>query len=172
MNTLRRVIAFSSAVAGLSALAVILAAPASASCAAPPQDSPHAFVGRVIATESDDRVASVRTTGGETVLVVGTPAPGEHSFTSVDRTYVVGGAYEFHPVNAAAPYEDNACTATERLRGDDIPVSLRDGATSAQALVGSPDQTGQTAAVAAVAGVAAVGGAGLWFGRRKVRATR
>jgi hypothetical protein len=37
--------------------------------------------------------------------------------TSVDRAFQVGGRYEFHPLNAAGPYRDNACTATHLIGG-------------------------------------------------------
>jgi hypothetical protein len=35
--------------------------------------------------------------------------------TSVDRTYEVGGRYEFHPLNDSDPYRDNDCTSTHRI---------------------------------------------------------
>ncbi len=79
---------------------VVMAAPvAYASCAGPAEPSPYAFVGRVVATESHDRVATILTITGQTVEVLGTPSPAENSLTSVDRTYVVGAWYEFHPIN-------------------------------------------------------------------------
>jgi hypothetical protein len=63
---------------------------------------------------SNGRVATVRTDDGRTVLVIGTPDPGAQA-TSVDRTFAVGARYEFHPVNDAPPYQDNACTATHEI---------------------------------------------------------
>jgi hypothetical protein len=33
----------------------------------------------------------------------------------VDRTYEDGATYEFHVLNDASPYEDNACTATKLI---------------------------------------------------------
>lgn len=146
---------------------LVMSGPAAyASCAAPPDPSPYAFVGRVVATESADRIATVRTTAGKTIQVVGTPSPGDNSVTSVDRTYVVGATYEFHPDNGSEPYEDNICTATTRLLGEAIPATLRDSEAS-------PDEASQSggdgnASVQAMAGVVVVGvgSAGLWLKRR------
>ena len=174
------------AATGLCGWVVVAAPPpAYASCAGPPEPSPQAFVGRVIATESDDRVATVRTTDGETVQVVGTPSPGENSATSVDRTYVVGATYEFHPYKGTEPYEDNICTATERLHGDEIPDELRgdlpaspgsdvpasDGDGGAAATLkpqpdGDEDNNDIVAAGAIAGAAAAASGAGLWLWRR------
>ncbi len=126
-------------------------------------------------------MATVRTVDGQTVKVLGTPAPA--GITSVDRSYAVGATYEFHPVNDAEPYEDNACTATERLSGGDIPTSLRDGAnagerpprseggTSAEDTLPESDRGDATALGAvAVAGVAVSGAGGLWMRRRRAGA--
>lgn len=99
---------------------------ASASCGPRPAPSPDAFVGTVVETELDGRQATVETADGDTVTVVGTPNPRPSTFTTVDRTFEVGATYEFHPVNSADPYEDNACTRTHQLRGDAIPAELRD----------------------------------------------
>ncbi len=99
--------------------------------------------------------------------MIGTSLPEGSSATSADSTYVVGATYEFHPNDDTDPYED-ICTATERLRGDDIPASLRDGATGADA--GPAPETGNDiAAVGAIAGGVAVAGAGtaaVWLRRR------
>lgn len=101
---------------------LLLAAPgaASASCATDrPPASPYAFVGTVIDTAKDNRVATVITDEGEQVKVVGTPASGWFAtgVSSTDRRYALGGRYEFHPVNASDPYQDNICTATRKLAG-------------------------------------------------------
>jgi urease beta subunit len=56
----------------------------------------------------------VRTDDGQVVVVRGTP-DAEAAITSVDRTYTVGARYEFHPINEASPFEDNACTGTRQL---------------------------------------------------------
>ena len=87
---------------------------ASASCAGQPTPSPHAFVGTVERTESAGRLAAVLTEGGREVEVRGGETR-EGVAASNDRTYDVGSTYEFHPVNAASPFQDNACTATRLL---------------------------------------------------------
>ncbi len=87
------------------------------SCAVQSLESPDAFTGVVVSTRSHDRVATVLTDAGARVLVWGTPDIGS-AVTSVDRTYEVGGRYEFHPTNSASPYQDNACTATHLLESD------------------------------------------------------
>ena len=117
--------------------------PASASCAGTPLRSAAAFTGVVTATPSAGRVATVRTDAGVTVEVRGTPG-GLVGASSVDRSYEVGGRYEFHPVNDASPYEDNACTATQLLSPGPRPGPALAGGTS-------------PAAVLAVSGVAAAG---------------
>ena len=151
---------------GLSGLVVVFAAPAAyASCAGSPEPSLHAFVGRVIATASHDRMATVQTDDGETVQVVGTPFSAENSISSVDRTYVVGATYEFHPVTGTEPFEDNACTATRQV--DAVSDSaLNDGRTGANVVV--QPETGDNFAVQGICGAAAAvaGGAGLWLRRR------
>lgn len=104
------------------AASLLLAAPAAhASCAGPPKPSPHAFVGTVIEAEADGRVATVVRDDGARVEVHGSPTPHDGAVTSVDRRFAVGGRYEFHPVNARSPFEDNACTATRQLAGPTPP---------------------------------------------------
>lgn len=100
-------------------LVVPVAAPASASCARQPPDSPYAFVGTVTATTEGGRIADVVTEDGATVTVQGTQDTSwfSNTYTSVDRQYEVGATYEFHPRNADSPYSDNACTATRHLSG-------------------------------------------------------
>ncbi len=168
MNIRQRRSALLIATAGLLGWWVVAAAPAaSASCDGPPEPSEHAFLGRVIATESSDRVATVVTTDGETVQVVGTP-PGlrEDSMTTVDRTYVVGATYEFHPHNDTEPYEDSSCSATHRVHGEDIPASLRESWIDAEV---QRQRSSDIAAVGVITGVAVAGagGAGLWLWRRR-----
>lgn len=169
MNTRDRTAALlMSAATGLFGWVVIAAPAAYASCLGAPEPSRHAFVGRVVDAESDSRVATVRTTVGETVRVVGTPSPAENSMTSVDRTYVVGAAYEFHPLNRTEPYEDNACTATKRLHGADIPAfSPHDDGSGA--VVALPESGNDNAAAGALTGVAVAGagGAALLLRRRR-----
>lgn len=109
---------------GFSGLAILLLlaaqGAASASCVTDrPPASPYAFVGTVIDTAKDNRVATVITDEGEQVKVLGTPASGWFAtgVSSVDRRYALGGRYEFHPVNSSDPYQDNRCTATRKLAG-------------------------------------------------------
>lgn len=98
------------------ALVLAVGEPVSASCVTPPPVSAYAFTGTVVSTAADGRIAQVVTDDGTFVEVRGTPDPSV--ITSVDRTYRVGGRYEFHPLNAASPYEDNICTATHELAPD------------------------------------------------------
>ncbi|WP_285741100.1 hypothetical protein [Lentzea sp. NBRC 105346] len=86
---------------------------AHASCAMPPPESPAVFTGTVESTERDGLVAHVRTDDGRQVDVVGTPS--ESGVTSVDRTFTKGVRYEFHPLNASSPYQDNICTRTHAV---------------------------------------------------------
>jgi hypothetical protein len=165
MNTRRLSALLVTAGTGLLGAVIVAAPPAYASCAHPPRPSEHAFVGQVIATELDDRVATIRTAGGDTVQVVGTPSPADNSVTSVDRTYVVGATYEFHPWNNTDPYEDNVCSATERLRGNDIPAALRRQVVVDADVPAQPDYSIAAAGLAGVA-VAGMGGAVCWSRRR------
>jgi len=107
-------LAAASTIVALSGL-MLGAAPAAASCAGPPSPSPYAFVGVVTETRSDGRLAVVRTEDGRTVEVLGGESRSGVA-TSVDRTYLVGGRYEFHPYAGTSPYRDNACTATRLLQ--------------------------------------------------------
>jgi len=103
----------------LSMLVLLLLVPsaAQASCAAAPTASPHAFVGTVDSVDKDGRLAQVVLDDGRRVIVHGSPELGDHTATSVDRRYALGGRYEFHPLNASSPFQDNACTATRQLAG-------------------------------------------------------
>ena len=106
-------------------LAFLSAAPAAASCVTDsPDPSPNAFLGTVIATSEEDRVAEVVTDDGTTVTVEGTEYTSwwSNSRSSVDRRYALGGRYEFHPLNEKSPYSDNSCTATRQLSGPSLSV--------------------------------------------------
>lgn len=96
-----------------------------ASCAAPPslesafEDADVVFMGIVVELSNNDRTARVEVEQVwkgprlEAVVVVhGGPSEAD-LFTSVDRTFELG-SYIFFPVNASAPFEDNACTLTQR----------------------------------------------------------
>jgi hypothetical protein len=106
--------------AGCMTLTGVISAPAAhASCATEAMVSPYAFIGTVISTEKDDRIATVITDGGRQVIVLGTPDTSwfSKSFSSADRLFAVAGRYEFHPINAESPYRDDDCTATHQLAG-------------------------------------------------------
>src|SRR5215831_13239064 len=103
---------------------VVSPAPAFASCVYPPRTSANAFVGMVTDTSHGGRVATVRTDAGAVVTVIGTPDLGSGA-TSVDRAYVVGTRYEFHPINNGSPYQDNACTATHEVASGPGPEARR-----------------------------------------------
>jgi hypothetical protein len=105
---------------GCLILTAVTNAPAAyASCGTEGMVSPYAFIGTVINTEKEDRVATVITDSGRQVKVLGTQDTSwfATSFSSVDRRYALAGRYEFHPVNAESPYRDNRCTATHQLAG-------------------------------------------------------
>jgi hypothetical protein len=84
-----------------------------------PVVSPYAFIGTVISTEKDDRIATVITDSGRQVKVLGTSDTSwfSKSFSSGDRRYALAGSYEFHPITPESPYQDNICTATRQLGG-------------------------------------------------------
>jgi hypothetical protein len=106
-------------------LVMVRPAPAAvASCATShPPRSPYAFVGTVIDTDANDRIATVVKDDGARVTVDGLAAGGRffNSISEVDRRFAVGGRYEFHPLNGSSPYRDNVCTATRQLAGPPVP---------------------------------------------------
>lgn len=85
---------------GCLILTAVTNAPAAyASCGTEGMVSPYAFIGTVINTEKEDRVATVITDSGRQVKVLGTQDTSwfATSFSSVDRRYALAGRYEFHP---------------------------------------------------------------------------
>lgn len=113
---------------GLFLSANVLGAPsASASCMMPPLKSADTFVGTVVSVEQQGKIATVRTQDGEMVTVIGGPGAGS-VVSSVDRHYVTGTTYEFHPLNRQDPYRDNACTATHPLGGHQAASPTPNGA--------------------------------------------
>ncbi len=103
--------------------AVVWPAQALASCATREGlRSTWSFEGVVTAVRSRNRIATVRTDDGRTVEVRGGRS---WSISSVDRTYKLGGRYEFHPLDASSPFQDNACTATRLLSVEPVPPSTR-----------------------------------------------
>lgn len=154
------------------------AAPAAASCASPAAVSEHRFTGVVTSVSAGGRVASVRTEAGDTVSVVGSPSGVGGGVTSVDREYTVGARYEFHPVNAGSPFQDNACTATHEVAAPAAsptasPVGAPGTTPPSAALPGSgaPGEAagaGVTPLVPAAIGLAVVGaGAAVVLRRRR-----
>jgi hypothetical protein len=165
-------------------LVVSIAPPASASCMLPPLKSPHAFIGSVVKVASDGKIATVRTAGGSTVTIIGGPgaASGRPVATSVDRQYVEGKTYEFHPLNGESPYRDNACTATHQVasgHGAASPKIGQGGVTTTPTHgTGAPhstsaDSSGNSSVVllVGVVGVPALGALALFVAGRRRRAS-
>jgi hypothetical protein len=109
-----------------SGLFVIEGAGAQASCAAPPSlrdqvaSAPVVFVGTVLFTSDNDRVARVKVEsiwrGPEMpayVDVHGSPVSGLSTASSVDRKYSAGTTYLFVLFSADRPLQDNSCSATQ-----------------------------------------------------------
>lgn len=144
------------AVLGLCTVAALAwAMPADASCFETARVSAHPFIGVVVEVDSTGRVATVRTDDGRTVTVRGTEASELNALTSVDRTYLAGARYEFHPINDADPYQDNACTATRLLFVGSVPPAELD------------ERGAEPALLPIGAGAIAVGGLVLWLMRRR-----
>jgi hypothetical protein len=144
-------------VVSVACCALVAGSPAQASCAGSPSPSAHRFTGVVVSTTLGGRRAEVRTDAGTTVEVRGTPVDADNAMTSVDRSYEVGGRYEFHPVNDASPYTDSACTATRLLSRAAAPSER-----------GSPPRANDGDASYLVAGLAViVAGAAVALRRRR-----
>ena len=105
---------------------VIGTAGAQASCAMLPSlqaqitTAPLVFVGTVVSTSDDDRVAHVRVESiwkGPTlsayVDVHGSPVSGFGVYSSIDRTYRAGERDIFVLFSDGSPYQDNSCSATQ-----------------------------------------------------------
>jgi hypothetical protein len=114
------------ALLALSGFLVIGTAGAQASCAMPPSlqeqisTAPLVFVGTVVSTSDDDRVAHVRVESiwkGPTlsayVDVHGSPVSGFNVHSSVDRMYRAGDRDIFILFSDSWPYQDNSCSATQ-----------------------------------------------------------
>jgi hypothetical protein len=115
-------------------LALVLTAGAAtsaqASCAAPAslpeaiQAAALVFVGTVISTSDNGRVAEVRVESiwkgralDEYVNVHGSPVSGPFAASSVDRVYESGTRYLFVLNSDAQPLQDNSCSATQPYTG-------------------------------------------------------
>lgn len=118
--------------------ALLAVQPAGASCMGPPPGfsdqtvdaSKVAFVGTVVRFgNGDSRWAIVRV---DEVLKgkalanevevwgsIGRPQP--NAFSSIDRTYVLGGTYRFAFEDDRSPFEDNSCSATEMIALVEVP---------------------------------------------------
>ncbi|MFV1999866.1 MAG: hypothetical protein ACC654_05810, partial [Acidimicrobiia bacterium] len=109
----------------IGAIAVVLPQPALASCAEIPDletafaDAEVVFIGVVTELSNGNRTAQMQVEEvwkgpqlPDTVTVNGTPDLSSAA-TSVDRTYELG-TYIVFPVNSTPPFEDNACTLTQR----------------------------------------------------------
>jgi len=106
--------------------------PAWASCAVSSSQSPFWFTGTVVSTTNADRTATVRTDDGRIVIVRGSEAEGPDAHTSADRSYRVGVRYEFDPVNASSPYQDNICTGTHPVDASAIAAPAVRGSDRAE----------------------------------------
>lgn len=155
----------------------LLQGSAQASCAAPPRPSAHSFTGTVLSVEDRGRRATVRTDQGKEVVVVGRGRQGQGGgVSSVDRRYAVGGRYEFHPVDDASPFQDNACTATRQLSGP-LPPAEDASADSLPGWLPVDEDAGPIGyallAAAALTVVAAASAAGLaWRSVARARRSR
>jgi hypothetical protein len=117
MATTRLVRALCALLVGAAALIqpVMTAAPAYAQCISNPRASPYQFTGVVVRTELGQRIAYVTTEDGRDVVVRGTEATQENGHTTVERTYLTGHTYLFHPSNGSSPYQDSICSLTTDL---------------------------------------------------------
>lgn len=124
------------------ASAVSMAPAAGASCVSNPPTSPYSFTGVVLGTELAQRVAYVATDDGRSVMVRGTESTADDAFTTVDRTYLTGHRYVFHPVNSESPYQDNICTATTDLGSAPTEQPAAARTTAESELADGTDDTG------------------------------
>lgn len=126
-----------------------------ASCVPNPPASPSVFTGTVTSTERDGLVAHVGTDDGRMVTVVGTPA--DSGVTTVDRTYQVGARYEFHPLNATDPFQDNICTRTHIIGPAGVPTTTEaPGSTRPPLSISDTSPGGVSVGLVAGTGAAAV----------------
>ncbi|GMR02318.1 MAG: hypothetical protein BMS9Abin20_0648 [Acidimicrobiia bacterium] len=109
----------------LTAAIAVVPQPALASCAEPPDletafaDAEVVFIGNVVELSNQDRTAVMQVEQvwkgpqlPDVVTVNGGPSD-PSVITSVDRTFEVG-TYIVFPINSDPPFEDNACTLTQR----------------------------------------------------------
>ncbi|MBE1612585.1 hypothetical protein [Actinopolymorpha pittospori] len=124
----------------------------------------------MIAVEDDGSLATVRADDGRVVTVLGGPgAPERNMSSSIDRSYTVGGHYEFHPSNNKDPYQDNICTATHLVEEPRrAPVEPSDDLVPAALSTDqSAGQTSSALLVGAVAALVVMAGGAVWLVRVK-----
>jgi hypothetical protein len=156
----------------VAAIGLTSAQPASAPCASTPLISAYRFNGTVTHVSNRGRTATVRTDDGRTVTVRGSQVESENAASTVDRAYQVGIRYEFHPVNDASPFQDNACTATRPIAATDANTGT--AASKGTSTAGLPKNTGGRSAGSTIAiGLGGVvilaAGAATWLLRRRAR---
>ncbi|OLC48909.1 MAG: hypothetical protein AUH82_01620 [Chloroflexi bacterium 13_1_40CM_4_65_13] len=95
--------------------------------------APTVFVGTVVYTSDQERVARVKVEsiwrGPELpayIDVHGSPVSGPFTASSVDRHYQSGTRYLFVPVNANPPFDDNSCSLTQPYTADLVAYAPSD----------------------------------------------
>jgi hypothetical protein len=156
-----------------AAIGLTSAQPASASCVSTPLSSAYRFTGTVTHVSNAGRTATVRTDDGRTVTVRGSQVERENAASTVDRAYQMGVRYEFHPVNGASPFQDNACTATHPIAATDANAGMATSKGPSPA-AGLPQNAGGGSAGSTIAirlggAVILAAGAAAWLFRRRAR---
>jgi hypothetical protein len=138
--------------------------------------APVVFVGTVIYTSDQDRVARVKVESiwkgpalPAYLYVHGSPVSGPFTASSVDRHYQSGHRYLFVPVNTSTPFDDNICSLTQPYTAELSAYAPPDARTPSPATGFDYVQNfvGQNAWFVALALLAAAGSiAFLWFRRR------
>ncbi|TMD01530.1 MAG: hypothetical protein E6J05_01565 [Chloroflexi bacterium] len=102
--------------------------------------SPVVFVGSVVYTSDQDRVARVKVESiwkgpsmAAYVDVHGSPVSGPFTASSVDRHYQAGHRYLFVPVNATMPFDDNSFSLTQPYTAELAAMAPKDARSPAPA---------------------------------------
>jgi hypothetical protein len=172
------------ALLALGAFGVIGGAGVQASCAQQPSlreqiaGSPMVFVGTVISTSDNDRVAhvSVESIWKGPVLpayvdVHGSPVSGLFSFSSVDRTYRAGERDIFVLFSDQQPLQDNSCSATQPYTSEVAAFAPSNAKSPAPLTAGEQIQNLVSEHWLAL-GIALVIAAGAFVGLRRLRLSR
>lgn len=150
-------------------------------------EAPLVFVGTVLSTTNNDRVARVRVEEvwrgpklSNEVEVRGTPfTVDENAATSVDRSFRTGVRYLFVPRHtgdassqeiAAAPLEDGLCTATQEYRAEleeFRPASVTTPAAPAGEAEGPSDRKRRIVLSVAATGTLALAAIATWGWQRR-----